>query len=139
MAGGPGFYFEGGASYVDVRDAAACHIAAAERGKPGERYLAVGHNLTNRQALEVTDRVLGQRRRYIRLPTQVARAMAIAAEAKARRSGVPPILSRDFFEYSLRPSFYRNDKAVSQLGVSFRPIEDTVRDAVSYFRERGMG
>ena len=36
---------------VDVRDVAAAHIAAAERGEKGERYISGGHNLSVREML----------------------------------------------------------------------------------------
>ena len=137
FAGGPAVYFDGGASYVDVRDAAHVHVLAATKGKPGERYLATAHNLTNEELVRTVDRVAGRERRLIKLPIGVARAAAASMERRARKTGKPPLLSRDFFEYSLRPSFYRNDKARIELGATFRPIEETIRDAIEYFRQRG--
>ena len=137
FAGGPAVYFDGGASYVDVRDAARAHVLAATEGRPGERYLATAHNLTNEDFVRAIDRVAGRERRLVKLPVAVARAAAVTMERRARKTGKPPLLSRDFFEYSLRPSFYRNDKARAELGATFRPIEDTIRDAIAYFRARG--
>lgn len=139
MAGGPGVYYDGGGSYVDVRDAARTHVLAAQKGKPGERYLATAHNLSTREFIENVDRVLGRKRRMVKLPVAVARAVAMGMEARAARSGKPPMLARNFFEYSLKPAFYRNDKARRELGATFRPIEETIADAVEYFRGRGMG
>jgi dihydroflavonol-4-reductase len=125
MQGGPGMWFEGGANCVDVRDAAAVHVLAAKKGKRGERYLATGHNLTNRELVLAIDRVVGRKRRLVRLPTQVARGIAMAMESRALKTGKPPLLSRDFFEYSLRPSFYSNAKATTELGATFRPLGAT--------------
>jgi len=135
---GPAVHFSGGASYVDVRDAAAAHLLAAERGKPGERYLATAHNLTNHDFVSAIDRATGRRRRQLRLPTGVARTIIRTMEHRARRTGRPPLLTRHFFEYCQKPSFYSNAKAVRELGATFRPMEDTLRDAIAYFRERGM-
>ena len=59
-------------------------------------------------------------------------------EASALRSGKPPLLSRDFFEFSLKASFHDNTKSKVDLGVTYRPLDETIRDAVSWFRERGM-
>lgn len=42
-------YVEGSINVVDVRDVAAGHLAAAERGRPGRRYILGGHNLTLRE------------------------------------------------------------------------------------------
>jgi dihydroflavonol-4-reductase len=138
IAGGPGVYFEGGASYVDVRDAAAVHVLAARKGRRGQRYLATAHNLSNRDIMKAIDAVVGRSRRYVKLPIPVARAMSMAMEARAKRAGKPPLLARDFFEYSLKPSYYSNEKAISELGASFRPIDETIRDAIDYFKARGM-
>lgn len=135
---GPAIWFDGGASFVDVRDAAECHVLAAEKGQKGERYLATAHNLTNEELVQAVLRVTGSERRMLKLPVGVARTIARAMDVQARRSGKPPLLARDFFEYSLKPSFYRNDKARRELGARFRPLEETIRDAVDYFRQRGM-
>ncbi len=136
MSGGPGLYFDGGANYVDVRDAAQVHILAAKKGKPGERYLASGHNLSNRELVVAIDRVVGRKRRLMKLPVPVARGLAKAMASRASKSGKPPLLARDFFEYSLKPSFYSNDKASRELGATFRPLDETIQDAVDYFKSR---
>jgi dihydroflavonol-4-reductase len=136
MQGGPGVWFEGGANYVDVRDAAAVHVLAAKKGKKGERYLASGHNLTNRELVIAIDKVVGRSRRLMKLPVKVARGLAMAMESRALKTGKPPLLSRDFFEYSLKPSFYSNAKAVNELGATFRPLDETISDAIDYFKAR---
>jgi len=138
MQGAPAIYFNGGASYVDVRDAARVHLLAATKGKAGERYLATAHNLSNKQLTEAIDRVVGRKRRLMKLPTGVVRTVAKAMEARATRSGKKPMLSRDMFEYALKPAFYSNNKATVELGATFRPVEQTIGDAVDYFVGRGF-
>ena len=130
--------FSGGASYVDVRDAARVHLLAASEGKKGERYIATAHNLTNDEFVRAIQRATGVSKRIVRLPVAVARGIAVAMEAQAKRSGKPPLLARDFFEYSLKPSYYANTKSVRELGATYRPIDETLRDAIAYFRGRGM-
>ncbi len=137
MQGAPAVYFNGGASYVDVRDAARVHLLAATKGKAGERYIASGHNLTNKQLTEAIDQVVGRKRRLMKLPTGVVRTVARAMEARAERSGKKPMLARNMFEYALKPAFYSNAKAVDELGAQFRPLEQTISDAVDYFAARG--
>ncbi|MDW8362862.1 MAG: NAD-dependent epimerase/dehydratase family protein [Myxococcales bacterium] len=135
---GPMPWFDGGAAYVDVRDAAAVHVLVAERGRAGERYLAVAHNLTNLEFIRAIDAAAGIRRRYVHLPVGLARAIGRAMDRRARRTGRPPLLSLDFFEYSLKPSFYSNRKSVEELGARYRPLDETLRDAIAYFRQRGF-
>lgn len=135
---GPAVAYAGGASYVDVRDAARVHLLAAKSGKKGERYIASAHNLTNLELVRAIDRITGRKRPLLQLPVSAARGIAVAMEAQARRSGNPPLLARTFFEYSLRPSFYSNAKSVRELGATYRPIDETIRDAVDWFRARAM-
>lgn len=134
----PALHFDGGANYVDVRDAAAVHLLAVDEGAPGERYIAGGTNLTNEELVDTIQRVAGTNKPKVKLPLPVARAMANAMDLAARKAGVAPLLAKDFFEYSLRPSFYRNDKARRELGATFRPIDETIRDAIAYFQDRGL-
>ncbi|MFW6051436.1 MAG: NAD-dependent epimerase/dehydratase family protein [Myxococcota bacterium] len=135
---GPPITVDGGANYVDVRDAAECHVLAAEKGQPGELYMATAHNLTNLELVEKINEVAGVKRRYFKMPVGVARTLVGAMEKQAVRQGKEPDMSKNFFEYSLKPSFFRNDKVLRELGAQFRPIEDTIRDAIEWFRERGM-
>jgi len=134
----PAVHFKGGANYVDVRDAARAHVLAAKHGKAGERYLASGANLTNRELVEAIQRVTGANKPLIELPLPVAKTMASGMHMAARATGTTPLLAKDFFEYSLKPSFYSNEKAKRELGATFRPIDDTIRDAIVYFRRRGL-
>ena len=135
---GPRVYVDGGASFVDVRDAAHVHVLAADKGRRGERYLATAHNLSNLDFLLGVNEAAGQRYRYRKVPTPLARTMITAYEAAARRRGTEPPITRNFFEYSLVPSYYSNRKAVEELGATFRPFGETLRDAIAYFKGRGL-
>ncbi len=138
LKGGPPVYMDGGASYVDVRDAARVHVLAADQGRAGEAYLATAHNLSNLELLRAIDRAAGRKRRYAKLPVALARAAVTAMNRVASRTGKEPLLSSSFFEYSLKPSYYDNQKTVRELGATFRPVDETIRDAIAYFRERGL-
>lgn len=131
-------YTDGGASYVDVRDAALGHLLAAEKGKPGASYIVTGHNLSNRDFLDVVCRVCGLRRRSVKIPVSLARAYVRARELQAKRREEIPDLASAFFEYGLRECYYDNTRAKRELGMRFSAIDDTVRDAVDWFRAEKM-
>jgi dihydroflavonol-4-reductase len=137
LKGGPPIHVPGGAAYVDVRDAALVHVLAAEKGKAGERYIAAAENLSNEDLLRAIQRVSGKERRLYAVPTPVARALVTAMNNVAARMNQEPQLSLDFFEYSLKASFFTAAKAKRELGATFRPIDDTIRDAIAYFRANG--
>jgi len=134
----PALHYDGGANYVDVRDAAWTHVLAAQKGKRGERYIASGTDLTNEELVRTVRRVAGTGKPLVKLPLPIAKAVASSMDVAAKVTGTEPLLAKDFFEYSLRPSFYRNDKARRELGATFRPIEHTISDAIEYFRGRGL-
>jgi dihydroflavonol-4-reductase len=138
LEGGPPAYVDGGASYVDVRDAAEVHALAAERGAAGERYIATAHNLTTLELMQAVDDAAGRTRRYVKVPTVVARGVVKAMEARARRTGTEPLVPRSFFEYSARPCFYSAKRSERELGARYRPVGETLRDAIAYFRGRGL-
>jgi dihydroflavonol-4-reductase len=131
-------YTDGGASYVDVRDAALGHLLAAEKGKPGGTWIVTGHNLSNRDFLDVVCRACGLRRRSVKIPATLARAYVRARELHAHKRDLVPDLASAFFEYGLRECYYDNAKATRELGMRFRAIDDTVRDAVDWFRAEKM-
>lgn len=135
---GRGAYYEGGGSYVDVRDAAAVHVLAAEKGHPGERYIATAHNLTNRELLEAIFRVAGKTPRMVKVPYLVTLGLMKSLERRAARRNEEPPMASVMLEYSRKAFVYSNRKAVTELGAHFRPIDETIRDAIDYFRKRGL-
>ena len=52
-------YMDTGLNVVDVRDMAAGHLLACERGRPGERYILGGENLTLQQIFAKLEGISG--------------------------------------------------------------------------------
>lgn len=62
------FFPPGGTNYIDVADVAAGHIAAAEGGRIGERYILGGVNLSHREVVTTVCEVVGRPTPRLRLP-----------------------------------------------------------------------
>lgn len=137
VEGIPPLYVDGGITFVDVRDAAEVHVLVAEKGQPGRRYLATAHNLSQKEFLSAINDALGTKRRYMKLPTAVARRIIDAFEEHAIKTSSEPALTRAGFEYSFKPSYFSNQRSIDELGATYRPIDESIRDAVSYFQEVG--
>ncbi|MCX4247825.1 NAD-dependent epimerase/dehydratase family protein [Paraliomyxa miuraensis] len=131
-------YTAGGIAYVDVRDAALGHVSAAERGRPGRRYVVSGHNIDNAMLIRIVARAAGRRPIAIPLPKPVARGAAAVLQRAAVARGRRPDLATVMLEYGMRECFYDNRRAREELGLRFRPFEDTVADGLTWFREAGM-
>jgi dihydroflavonol-4-reductase len=84
-------YPPGGVNYVSVEDVVAGHIAAAERGCIGERYILAGENLTHKTALRIVSEVVGRKPPIIGLPkwSLPLIASSIAAARKVFGNTIP--------------------------------------------------
>nr|HID14791.1 NAD-dependent epimerase/dehydratase family protein [Anaerolineae bacterium] len=124
-------YIEGVINVVDGRDVAAGHIAAAERGRPGRRYILGGHNLTIREVQTVMAEAAGRKPPRFKLPLWLIRIIAEMGSLL----GVPGT-------HHLRAIRHwqplDTTRAREELGLPEPiPFEQTCRDALAWFREHG--
>lgn len=130
----------GSFSVVDARDVAGASIAAAERGRRGERYLAAGRHMTMAELFDVYEQVTGVPAPKRKLPPLLLLAIAMVSEGVARLTGRPVLLSLATIQLMLREADrtrFDPSKSERELGVSFRPVAETLRDEVAWFRARG--
>lgn len=123
------FHVEGGQSYTDVRDVAAAHAAALERGRPGEAYVLGGHNLTVGEFVTRVAAAAGVPPPR-RLPFGVALLGAMVGEAWARLRGRTPGITAQLVRAGHLYTFVRSDKARRELDYAVRPFEETLRDTL---------
>jgi dihydroflavonol-4-reductase len=128
----------GGASVVDARDVADAMICAVEKGRPGERYVVGGALASLEEIVQTLVSVTGQRAPRLRIPYSAAIALAWLSQTAAALFGGNSLLTvngvrtmRDGMKHTLSSA-----KAKRELGVSFRPLADTLRDEVHWYRER---
>jgi dihydroflavonol-4-reductase len=130
----------GSFSVVDARDVAACSIAAAERGRRGERYLCAGRHKTMAEILATIERASGVKAPSLRLPMWLLFAIATGYEAYARITGRPVLISLASVRLLAREnerSRFDHAKTERELGVSFRPFEETLADEITWYRDHG--
>ncbi len=130
-------YVDTGLNLVDVRDVAAGHLLAAERGRLGERYILGHRNLTLREMLEILGRAAGLPAPRLRLPHLVPLSAALAEEALSRLVGRTPRLSLEAVRMSTHFMYFDAGKAVRELGLPQSPVEAALARAVDWYRENG--
>jgi dihydroflavonol-4-reductase len=124
-------YTDGAVGIVDVRDAAAGHLLAEERGKPGERYLLAGRNFTFERLFADLGRLSGIDP-PVRVPPRAAQAIAAMLGAGGRTWPLTPSEVRAAGNHWT----YRATKAQRALGWRARPHEETLEATVSWHMER---
>jgi dihydroflavonol-4-reductase len=131
-------YVETGLNLVDVRECARGHIAALERGKPGERYILGGENLTLKQILDALGKVTGLPSPKVKLPYFFAFATGVVDEAiTGRLLKREPRATVDTVRMGKKKMFASSDKAERELGWKIVPVENALRRAVEWFRSNG--
>lgn len=116
---------------VDGRDVAASHVAAAGRGRLGERYILGGHNLSVRAALSAAAQIAGVSPPRLSLPRPWV-------EKLVRWLDLLPGLALPEHARGLhlwQPA--SSLKAGRELGHTARSFEETVEDTLAWFRQEG--
>ena len=130
-------YVDTGLNLIDVRDVAAGHLLAAERGRPGERYILAHANLTLKEILAMLARIAERRAPRVRLPHWVPLAIAHLEAPVARLLRREPRVPIDGARMAKKPMFFDGGKAVRELGLPQSPIEPALRRAVEWFVANG--
>lgn len=126
-------YLDTGLNLVDVRAVAAGHLAAAEHGRIGERYLLGDRNMKFREILEVLGRFCGRRPPRLRIPWTVAYLAALAEDVVARVTGREPRAPLEGVKLARRKMFIASYKAPRELGYKPGNVEEALERAVRYF------
>lgn len=125
-------------SLVDIDDCARGHILAAERGGTGERYLLSGAVVSMREAMRLLSRELGVRLNPWYVRHGVVGAAASAFELAGRLSGRQPPFCREAARVMLHGHSYDGSRAQRELGLSYTPIDETIRRTLDWFDNEGL-
>jgi dihydroflavonol-4-reductase len=124
-------YFNATTNFVDGRDVATGHIAAAKRGKPGQRYIIGGHNLTIQEMLSIAAKAAGRKPPQLGLPMWLLR---IAARIGGTLS-IPAIHHLQAIDHW---QALDTGKTKQELALANPiPFEQTCQDTLQWFHEHG--
>lgn len=127
----------GGMTLCLAGDAAEGHLAALERGRPGERYILGDGYATMREILSAA--IAEAERGFVppTLPTRVAKGLAAAGQGVSALIRRPPLLGRSQLHFILWQARVDSSKAREELGVEFTPWPEGIRRTVRWMRESG--
>jgi len=128
-------YVETGLNLVDARHCAAGHVLALEKGKPGERYILGGENLTLKQILDKLAAITGLPSPTVKLPYFFAYlAGGFDEMITGRLLGKTPRATIDTARMGRKTMFASSTKAERELGWTVIPVDHALRRAVEWFR-----
>ena len=126
-------FIDTGLNVVNVRDAAEGHLLAAEKGRPGERYILGSENLTLAEILQRIAKIAGRRAPTLRLPYPVAYCAGACSTAWAGITGKPPRVPLDAVRMARKKMWVSHEKARRELGFDPGPAGQALALAVEWF------
>jgi dihydroflavonol-4-reductase len=131
-------YVDTGLNLVDVDEVARMHVAAVERGRPGERYILGGENLSLKQILDKMSAITGLPSPTMKVPHSVAMAFAFFDETiTGRLRGKEPRATMEAVRMGKKKMFASSAKAERDLGFRIVPVYAALRSAIDWFRAHG--
>ena len=130
-------FVDTGLNIVHVDDVAEGHLAAAEKGRIGERYILGGENMSLAAILTEVAELSGKKPPLMRLPIAAVVPIAIAAESVARFTGKEPFVTLDGLRMARKKMYFSSAKAIAELGYRARPAREALAEAIEWFRAAG--
>lgn len=122
---------------ADARDIAAAMIAAAERGRTGERYLLSGEALPMRELTALWSEITGCKVPQLFLPLWFGWLIIPFTVGIARLTGQKPLFTANMLRASVANDVIDCAKAARELDYQPRSIEDSLRDSFHFYQQQG--
>jgi dihydroflavonol-4-reductase len=130
-------YPAGGVTVIDVRDVAAAHVAAAERGRTGERYLLGAVDVSHHALLKLIADVVGAAPPSVPIPAAITPGLAVIA-GWLRFLGVPLPIDANQIRLSAHNVFFDCHKARTELGEPKIDLRQSLEDTYWWYVEQGI-
>lgn len=117
---------------------ARAHIAAAERGRPGEAYLLGGTAAPLLEAVQIIAGLTGGKAPRRTTPASVLAAVARASDLASRVTGKEPDITPELVRQIRYEAIADVTKAVDELGFEVVPLPEMVGEAVSWMESEGF-
>lgn len=134
-------YVDTGLNLVDVREVARTHADGLDPnlGRPGERYILGGENLTLKQILDKMSAITGLPSPTMKVPHAVAMAFAFFDENfTGRLRGKEPRATVEAVRMGRKMMFASSARAERELGFRNVPVYPALRSAIDWFRAHGF-
>lgn len=127
----------GGKNFVHVGDVSKGIKAALTKGRNGEAYLLSGENMDYHTFYSTLSRISGKKMSLIRVPEWLLTGIGCICSG-LYKIGIKTDATLPNMKLLCIHNYYTNAKACEELGISFRPAEASIKDALDWFKEHGM-
>jgi len=131
-------YVDTGLNLVDVSEVAKAHATALTKGRPGERYILGGENLSLKQILDKMSAITGIPSPTMKIPFAIAATYAFFEEnITGRIRGREPRATLEEVRMGRKKMYASSARAQQELGFRIAPVYPAMRSAIEWFRAHG--
>ena len=126
LKNGGAFYPNGYINYVDARDVAEAVFRLYENPSLSGRYILNSGTLSWKIFFEKVTSQMGKKPPFIKVPSHIALLAAGVEWFRSLIMGTEPLITRETANLARQYVSYSNKKAISELAIVFRDIDDTL-------------
>jgi dihydroflavonol-4-reductase len=134
---GQAFYFSGGISVTAVEEVAKAHINSWLIGKPNEKYVIAGNNISFKEFYSALAEHSGRKAPFLFIPKAFIYLGAVAAKIiLGKKSPVDPnYIKRVIGNYS----WYDSQKAIKEINYSIPALDKIISNAIIENQKKALG
>ncbi len=122
-------------NYASVEDVVRGHWLALRWGRPGEKYILGGENLSYNEFFDVLADISRKRYQMIRVPVWTALAISNVEELRARWFGHYPLITPPWVKTFVSDWAFSSEKARSELGYTVTPFREALHNTVIWLNQ----
>jgi len=128
-----------GNQWVDVRDIAAAHITLLQSDLPPGRYTLGGHFVPWVELVDILSRITGNPMKKIPVPGALMRLVGRLVDLinSLRTTPIDAPITHEALVYATNWVVMDDSRAEKELGVVFRPVDESLGDAIRSLVETG--
>jgi dihydroflavonol-4-reductase len=130
-------YTAGGKNFVNTEDVATAVVNALKMGRLGESYISGNENLTYKVFLQKAAKISRRKFEIIKSPNFITILIGFSQSVFSRITKKEPKLSYTMAKNALIQQVYSSKKAVTELNMPQRPIEDGIERCYNWFKSNG--
>ncbi|MCO5205758.1 MAG: NAD-dependent epimerase/dehydratase family protein [Anaerolineae bacterium] len=136
--GNVNFILPGGSNFVAVADVVAGQLAAAERGRPGERYILGGENVPYDVVIPTICAIVGRKPPKLKLPGALMPFAAVGVDVARLVLGNRVPIDANQVRIARKFIYADTSKARQELDLPQTPFATMVEQAYAWYRENGF-
>lgn len=130
-------YTSGGRCWVHVKDVATAITNSLCMGKPGESYIAGGHNLSYKEFFDLAAEVMQVRPPHMKVPHNLTVLTGLIQSIISGITRNPPLLSYAMAKIGCDGHYYDSSKAEKELAMPKTDIRIAIEESARWLKDNG--